>query len=121
MNSKNFYSNSILFAIVILLTVLIIIHMHTIRNKKLNKVVILYYVDWCKYCKMLKPIWNEVKKTTQYNNQNIAYKEVNCDYSNTNVKKYPTIVKIDAKVKKIYNGNSDSPTLYKDLLNWITK
>jgi thioredoxin-related protein len=86
---------------------------YTIEENLINptRKVTLHYVNWCAYCKLMKPIWDRVKASTIGNN--IIFEEVDEDVAKTpEIKSYPTILMIDERGRVYsYVGGPDFDTL----------
>lgn len=61
--------------------------------------LMLFYTEWCPYCKKAKPVWNEIKEKYEnelINNTRVFFKEIDCDKEEGladqyNIEGYPTI------------------------------
>lgn len=59
---------------IIIFTILIALLLFHFLNEKFDdnntydKKIILFYADWCGYCKRFLPIWNELKSDSKLNN-----------------------------------------------------
>lgn len=59
-----------------------------------TRTVTLHYTNWCGYCKLMKPVWERVKKSTE--TSGIIYKESDEDLTPTaGIISYPTITMLD--------------------------
>ncbi len=81
-----------------------------------HRTIRFHYVDWCAYCKIMKPVWERVKKNAH--NDFIIFEEINEDVAKTaGIYKYPTILKVTERGKLVeYNGTAN----YADLYNFVT-
>lgn len=72
-----------------------------------NRTVILYYTEWCSFCREMKPIWNSVKAKLQ--GRGYKFIEVNGDNEKSIfVTSYPTIMMLDRDGRRrTYNGRAD--------------
>ena len=83
------------------------------------------YAEWCGYCQMLKPQWDEMKEKldskTQIIDLEIGEKDKLNDllkkYPKLEVSGYPTIFKIKNENIEYYSGDRSAD----DLLKWASK
>lgn len=77
--------------------------------------ITLYYTNWCNYCKLMKPVWAEVRRAVH--GSGIIFKEIDADVApSPDVSQYPTIMKVDGNGKKYeYTGSAD----FEQLRNWV--
>ena len=83
------------------------------------------YAEWCGYCQMLKPQWDEMKEKldskTQIIDLEIGEKDKLNDllkkYPKLEVSGYPTIFKIKNENIEYYSGDRSA----NDLLRWASK
>ncbi|HEY9703568.1 MAG TPA: protein disulfide isomerase family protein [Allocoleopsis sp.] len=90
----------------------------TTSKKKLN--VVAFVVDWCGYCRSLKPIYNELSLFF-YKYANFYY--IDCDSNNSvckmfDIKGYPTIIYFDSQgdVIKHYTGDRTFTGMMSDII-----
>ena len=62
-------------------------------NSNTNSIFVLYYVDWCPHCQVVKPQWDKLEKD---NELNIEIKKINCEENPTiaeekEIEGFPTI------------------------------
>lgn len=75
-----------------------------------NRTVTLHYAPWCVHCKIMKPIWEQVKIATA--GSGIVFKEVDEDKAKTpGITGYPTILMVDGSSTYKYPGQPDFETL----------
>ena len=90
------FTNNIFYLFIILCGIIFLYSMFCKKplkggNKK--DIFILYYVDWCPHCKIIKPEWNKLEKE---NLDNVIIKKVNCEENENivkekNIEGFPTI------------------------------
>ncbi len=81
--------------------------------KNINKpIIVMFYVDWCTYCKRLMPLFGELAK--QYKDD-FSFAVINCDYPENMdmVQKYhiagfPTLFFIDYELKTSFAINPNA-------------
>ena len=75
----------------------------------------MYYTSWCHYCKLMKPVWEQIKANLKPNG--IVFAENDEEKQQTEgITGYPTILMIDEYGKKYkYLGQPDVDELTK----WI--
>ena len=80
-----------------------------------GRYVKLHYTNWCGYCKLMKPVWNNVKKSLD--NRGITFIEIDEDIAkNPSITGYPTIIMVDRNGRShTYAGRAD----FKQLSAWI--
>lgn len=113
-------------ALVIAVSVLILVAILTKNNKSVSQKVVcinggsdipvltLYYVTWCKFCKSMKPVWEDIK--IRYNGL-LRFNEIDCDQQKVpDVTSYPTIVLRTRGRVHTYTDGADM----KKISNWIT-
>tara|TARA_Y100000591_G_scaffold324886_1_gene344989 strand:+ start:25 stop:444 length:420 start_codon:yes stop_codon:yes gene_type:complete len=71
---------------------------------------ILYYVEWCPHCKVVKPHWDKLEKDADLNHINI--KKINCEENEEEVEKnniegFPTILHTRNGKVKPYEGQRE--------------
>lgn len=83
-----------------------------VSDESINKIKIRkYFVNWCKYCQLLKPVWLNLKEIYA-NNENIEFEEIDCEQQNCkNVTSYPTI---HIGLKKNMDNINDNETEFKN-------
>ena len=89
-------------------------------TKNTDSVIMLFYVDWCKYSKKTITTWDEITSNitdNKYNNKyKIIFKKINCDTDKElattyKIKEYPTIILVNNDKKYIYDANLSKETL----------
>ncbi|AMN83811.1 thioredoxin [Faustovirus] len=85
-----------------------------------RKTVMLYYTNWCGYCKQMRPIWEAVKIRMKQEDDTIIFNENDEDKSPTpGINAYPTVIMyVDRRAYRFPGGN-DSEKLYNWILNPI--
>lgn len=80
-----------------------------------TRTITLHTVSWCPHCKIMKPVWDNVRSATA--NSGIIYREVDEDVAKTpGVKSYPTIRMVDVNgLTYEYAGGPNFTTLR----NWV--
>lgn len=80
-----------------------------------TRVVTLYYTNWCHYCKLMKPVWAQVKLNLAPNG--IVFAENDEEKNRTEgITGYPTILMVDEYGKKYkYEGGANAALL----TSWI--
>lgn len=79
-------------SILIIIVILIIFFLFNIIKKKTfrnsNKILTLYYTNWCNHCRLFKPIWNKLKTKLD-----ITFNEIDCsNIDDPPVSGFPTII-----------------------------
>mgnify|MGYP001980671703 CR=1 FL=1 len=88
-----------------------------------NKSAVLFYADWCGHCKKIKPVWDELKRKIDLDNNNIKLMKVECGkptekkehadiMKKYDIKGYPTIITFKDGVGTEYTGNRDKDSMY---------
>lgn len=93
------------------------IHHEYFDTEDTEKVLVLYYVPWCKFCKNLMPEWEELERKLS-SDPKIKVKRINGDNlsseekSKAKINSYPTI-KLENKNGSIheYNGERNAQSL----------
>jgi thioredoxin-like negative regulator of GroEL len=89
-------------------------------TKNTDSVLMLFYVDWCKYSKNTITTWDEITNNitdNKYNNKyKISFKKIDCDKEQElatmyKIKEYPTIILVNNDKKYIYDANLSKDTL----------
>lgn len=103
-------------ALVIIVVVLLLMYNRREKMTNLNntRYITLYAVDWCGYCKQLRPTWESLKTNLQ--SSNVVFKEVNGDVAKIPGMSYPTIIMLTERGDNIKYGGDRS---YGDLQRWI--
>ncbi len=88
---------------------------HGGRFVNLKRTVHLHYTDWCGACKLMKPVWEQVKVAVS--GSGVTFDEINEDNAKTpGISGYPTILMLDERGHTIkYSGGPDFETLR----NWV--
>ena len=68
---------------------------------------ILYYVDWCPHCKVVKPEWEKLEKDPELSH--VTIKKINCEENEAEIEKnniegFPTILHTHNGKVKPYEG-----------------
>lgn len=86
------------------------------NTPNIRRTVTLYYTNWCKFCKIMKPVWQQVKDRAAHSG--IVFVEIDGDKQKTpGVTSYPTIMMIvDGKSYK-YGGKADYQQLWRFVMN----
>lgn len=84
-----------------------------------DKIVVgLHYTSWCGYCKLMKPVWDQVKQSCQDMDMNIQFIENDEDQNpNTFIKGYPTIIRLYHGRISQYMGPANYQQLMEFCLN----
>ncbi len=70
-------------------------------------IITFYYTNWCGHCKVMKPVWNEVKASVGWSS-NIVFNESDEDKNKTpGITGYPTIKKQSGIYTTQYSGGPD--------------
>lgn len=79
-----------------------------------TRYITFHYVNWCQYCKLMRPIWDQVVVATK--DSGIKFTELDEDVAKTpGVSNYPTIRMLDEHGHLLtYNGPAD----FVILRNW---
>ena len=84
--------------------------------------LLFFYADWCKHCNTSKPIWNNIKKDSDFEEFDLNFvdidgeKEENYDLlKNYKIKEYPTILLDRDGTKFIFDASLTHETLLKFL------
>jgi thiol-disulfide isomerase/thioredoxin len=88
-------------------------------NSNQNEIVIgLHYTDWCGYCKLMKPVWQQVKNDLAKTHPNVVMVE-NDEQANPTrgISAYPTIVKFRGGKGRTYKGRADYQQLKEFILS----
>lgn len=81
-----------------------------------NIVVGLHYTNWCGYCKLMKPIWDQVKLNLA--GYNVVFLENDEELAKTpGISSYPTIIRYYKGEARQYEGRADYDTLRSWILN----
>ena len=105
---------------IIVFTLLIILLLYyfyseKFTNDKYNKVIILYHVDWCGYCKKFIPTWNKLKDDKKLND--VLFIDVNMTNDKKNIINNKNINLDDILLNKINNIEIDGYPTINILLN----
>ena len=105
------------FIIYILLIILLLYYffIEKFSNDTYNKIIILYHVDWCGYCKKFIPVWNKLKDDNKLND--VLFIDVNMTNDNKNILNNKNIKLDDTILNKINNSEIDGFPTIKYLLN----
>ena len=92
----------ILFTLLIILNLIVFYFIdENFTNDKYNKIIILYHVDWCGFCKLFKPTWIELQNDNKLNN--ILFIDVNMTNENKIITNNKNIKLDDNILDKIQN------------------
>lgn len=90
------------------------------KEQKSN--LLFFYADWCDHCQNSKPIWENVKKDTNFLEFNVNFVDIDGDdeknehlLEHYDIKEYPTIILDRNNKKYIYDAQLESETLFKFL------
>lgn len=128
-------TNGILIALSVIAVLLaligIILHGYSLTKQRKVKgkgdvVIMLFFTDWCKYCKEFKPTWNKLKAR----NSNVKFVEVDGDKQAELLKKYgvqsfPTVIKfvngVEPENGEKYEANSGEDRTISKIEKFIYK
>ena len=89
-------------------------------NKKDN--LLFFYANWCNHCQKSKPVWENAKKDSIFQQFNLNFVDVNGEdeinselLETYNIKEYPTVVLEHDNKKIIFDANLTNETLLKFL------
>ena len=122
--------NYILLLIVIVLVIVILINFKLLSNPmtKLNSLTggkskdqttfILYYVEWCPHCQVVKPEWKKLEEDKEL--KHITISKINCEENEDivkekNIEGFPTILLTHNGKEIGYNGGRE----YADFKNYL--
>ena len=79
-------------------------------DSKKNATFILYYVDWCPHCKVVKPEWEKLEKDNEL--KMVEIKKVNCEenedvVNELGIEGFPTILYTKNGKVEPYNGERE--------------
>lgn len=80
------------------------------KNENYNSEIILYYVDWCPYCKSFLPEWNKLENYAKTKFPDVKINKIKCEGDNEKIcnKKgisgFPTVVFYKDNKELTYNG-----------------
>jgi len=84
--------------------------------------LLFFYTDWCKHCNNSKPVWNLVKKDSDFKHFDLNFVDINGEDEKNydllkiyKIKEYPTIILERDGKKFIFDANLTSETLMKFL------
>jgi len=105
---------------IIVFTLLIILLLYyfyseKFTNDKYDKVIILYHVDWCGYCKKFIPTWNKLKDDNKLND--VLFIDINMTNDKKNIINNKNIDLDDILLNKINNVEIDGYPTINILLN----
>ena len=91
-----------------------------VKEQKGN--LLFFYADWCDHCQNSKPIWENVKKDTNFLEFNVNFVDIDGDdeknehlLEHYNIKEYPSIILDRNNKKYIYDAELEQETLFKFL------
>ena len=81
---------------------------------------VLYYVDWCPHCKVVKPEWEKLENDTSI--KNVAITKVNCEKEEkaaeeNNIEGFPTILFKQNNKVEAYEGGREYGDFKKFLMS----
>lgn len=95
-----------LITIIVLVFIFLYIYFYKFRCANDEKILVLYHVDWCKWCQKFKPIWNKLKSEL-----NVKMVDINCEKNKfvcdrDDVNGFPTIRLVTNQGAKVidYDG-----------------
>tara|TARA_Y100000589_G_scaffold330326_1_gene379624 strand:- start:2194 stop:2616 length:423 start_codon:yes stop_codon:yes gene_type:complete len=89
-------------------------------GQKQEAMFVLYYVDWCPHCKVVKPEWEKLENDTSI--KNIAITKVNCEKDEkaaeeNNIEGFPTILFTHNNKVEAYEGGREYEDFKKFLMS----
>ena len=89
-----------------------------VRNDRQNNIVVgFHYTNWCGYCQLMKPVWEQVKQNLSCGDYSGIILLENDETKNPTpgVDSYPTIIRYQNGSARKYKGHAD----YQELRTWI--
>lgn len=96
-NSNNNMNNNLMYLLLIVVVIGLLYMFFCNKplkgGNKNNSVFVLYYVNWCPHCRVVKPEWEKLEED---NDLNIVVKKINCEENEKiaeekNIEGFPTI------------------------------
>ena len=128
-SAKEFLSNRTNMFMVMGALLIITFVLFFITGKATNKIkggekheamFVLYYVDWCPHCKVVKPEWEKLENDTSI--KNVAITKVNCEKDEkaaeeNNIEGFPTILFTHNNKVEAYEGGREYEDFKKFLMS----
>ena len=128
-SAKEFISNRTNMFMVMGALLIITFVLFFITGKATNKIkggennaamFVLYYVDWCPHCKVVKPEWEKLENDTSI--KNVAITKVNCEKDEkaaeeNNIEGFPTILFTQNNKVEAYEGGREYEDFKKFLMS----
>lgn len=88
---------------------------YSLLNIEKQPILVLFYADWCGYCKEFLPIWDKI-----VNDLDIKCYKINCAQKKNicdlfDIKGYPTIILFDDDIQYLFNQNRS----YQNILDFV--
>ena len=125
---KEFFSDKTNLLIFVLVAIVVIGGVLFLTNKtnkikggqKHEAMFVLYYVDWCPHCKVVKPEWEKLENDTSI--KNVAITKVNCEKDEkaaeeNNIEGFPTILFTHNNKVEAYEGSREYEDFKKFLMS----
>ena len=126
---NEFFSDKTNLPIIVVVAILLVIGAVLFLTNKTNKIkggenneamFVLYYVDWCPHCKVVKPEWEKLENDTSI--KNVAITKVNCEKEEkaaeeNNIEGFPTILFKQNNKVEAYEGGREYGDFKKFLMS----
>jgi thiol-disulfide isomerase/thioredoxin len=126
---KEFFSDNTNLLIIVVVAILLVIGAVLFLTNKTNKIeggekyeamFVLYYVDWCPHCKVVKPEWEKLENDTSI--KNVAITKINCEKDEkaaeeNNIEGFPTILFTHNNKVEAYEGGREYDDFKKFLMS----
>lgn len=129
MNFKLKHMELLLIILVLSIGTIIIYCLHssfsknTLKNESFtghplqNKVLMLFYADWCGYSRQFLPVWDEIVKNVNIRTQRINVDQNNGLSNDFQISSLPTLYLVDGNTRTKYEG----PRTKSAILDFISK